>query len=58
MDPDIAMASDNGKAFVDVFSKSPTAGIMEQIIAPIHDLVAADAPPTRAHREAMAAGSV
>jgi Mrp family chromosome partitioning ATPase len=58
MDPDIAMASDNGKAFVELYSKSPTSRIMEQIVSPIRDLVAADAPPSRAHREAMAAGSV
>ena len=54
MDPDIAMSSDNGKAFIELFSKSPTAGIMEQIIAPIRDLIAADASPSPAHREAMA----
>ncbi len=57
MDPDIAMASDNGKAFVEQFSESPTARIMEQIVAPIRDLVAADAPPSRAHLKTMAGGN-
>jgi Mrp family chromosome partitioning ATPase len=39
IDPDIALAGDNGQAFVQQFKGSPTARIMEKIVAPLLALV-------------------
>jgi ATP-binding protein involved in chromosome partitioning len=39
IDPDIALAGDNGQAFVRQFNQSPTARIMEKIVAPLLALV-------------------
>lgn len=39
IDPDIALAGDNGQAFVQQFKGSPTAKIMEKIVAPLLALV-------------------
>lgn len=42
VDPDIALAGDNGQAFVQQFKESPTARIMEKIVAPLLALVDTD----------------
>lgn len=47
LDPEIAIASDGGQAFVDQFGKSATAGIMAEIVAPLLKLVAGAAPAAR-----------
>ena len=39
IDPDIALAGDNGQAFVQQFQESPTAKIMGMIVAPLLALV-------------------
>ena len=39
IDPDIALAGDKGQAFVQQFKGSPTARIMEKIVAPLLALV-------------------
>ena len=44
MDPMVAVACDNGRAFVQHYSASPTAKIMQQIIAPIAALDQGQSP--------------
>lgn len=45
LDPDIALAGDRGRPFVEQFAESRTAGIMTEIIAPILTLI------TQEHRQ-------